>query len=90
MGHGMPRGDRSHQDGTQGLGMEHEATGWDTRWDMGHWEGMGQEPLVRDTRQDRRSQEDMENQDGTGGPGIGHKRTEGTWDNEDGMNWDGT
>lgn len=51
---------------------------------------MGQEPLGRDMRQDRRSQEetaqgDKEHQDGTGGPGTGHKVTDGTWDNEDGM-----
>lgn len=66
--------------------MEHRVTGWDTRWDMGHWDGMGgagmgQEPLGRDTRQDRRSQEetveDMEYQDGTGGPGMGQKVTDG-------------
>lgn len=49
---------------------------------------MGQQPLGRDIRQERRSleetvQEDMEHQDGTGGPGMGHKVTDGTWD--DGM-----
>lgn len=49
--------------------MEYRVTGWDTRWDMGHWDGMGgagmeQEPLGKDMRQDRRSQE------GTGGHGA--------------------
>lgn len=67
--------------------MEHRATGWDTRWDKGHQDGMGgagmeQEPLRMDMRQDRRSQEetvqeDTEHQDGTGGPGMGHKVTDG-------------
>lgn len=61
--------------------MNYKVAGWDTRWDMGLWDGtgasgMGQEPLGKDMRQDRRSQEetvqeDMEHQDGTRATGMG-------------------
>lgn len=55
---------------------------------------MGHRAMGRDMRQDRRSQEetvqeDMEHQNGTGDPGIGHKVTDGTmrmrWDE---LGWD--
>lgn len=48
MGHGMTRDDRSHQDGAQGLGMEHKLTGRDARWDMGHWDGMRRAGLAQE------------------------------------------
>lgn len=47
MGQKEPGTDVGHQDGTRATGMGQEAakkgqeeTGWDTRWDMGPWDGI--------------------------------------------------
>lgn len=80
--------------------MEHRATGWDTRWDKGHQDGMGgagmeQEPLRMDMRQDRRSQEetvqeDTEHQDGTQGDRWTRDDEDGMAGGTGGVRWDTT
>lgn len=79
--------------------MNYKVAGWDTRWDMGLWDGtgasgMGQEPPGKDMRQDRRSQEetvqeDMEHQDGTRATGMGHKVTDEDGTGHEPLGWDG-